>query len=101
MTTTEPAVRDALRQVIDPELGINIVDLGIVYGIEIEDDSRVRVVMTMTSPACPLDDYLKDLGDDGGGRRGVGGRQRSVVGRLRHLPRGVVGAGVSRADDRR
>lgn len=54
------AVRDALRDVIDPELGLNIVDLGLVYGIEI-DGARVRVVMTMTSPACPLGDYLKDL----------------------------------------
>jgi metal-sulfur cluster biosynthetic enzyme len=59
---TETAVREALRQVIDPELGINIVDLGLVYKIEI-DGSGVRVVMTMTSPACPLGDYLKDLVD--------------------------------------
>ena len=62
MAITETAVRDALRQVMDPELGINIVDLGLVYGIEI-DRARVRVVMTMTSPACPLGDYLKDLVD--------------------------------------
>lgn len=62
---TEPAetdIREALRQVIDPELGLNIVDLGLVYRIEIEG-ARVRVVMTMTSPACPLGDYLKDLVD--------------------------------------
>lgn len=57
---TATAVPDALRHVIDPELGINIIDLGLVYGIEITD-SRVRVVMTMTSPACPLGDYLKDM----------------------------------------
>lgn len=62
MGVTETAVREALRQVVDPELGINIVDLGLVYGIEIAG-SRVRVVMTMTSPACPLGDYLKDLVD--------------------------------------
>jgi metal-sulfur cluster biosynthetic enzyme len=62
MAITEMSVRDALRQVIDPELGINIVDLGLVYAIEI-DGTRVRVVMTMTSPACPLGDYLKDLID--------------------------------------
>lgn len=62
MGITESAVREALRQVIDPELGINIVDLGLVYGIEI-DGTHVRVLMTMTSPACPLGDYLKDLVD--------------------------------------
>lgn len=62
MAITESAVRDALREVIDPELGINIVDLGLVYAVEI-DRARVRVVMTMTSPACPLGDYLKDLID--------------------------------------
>ncbi|MCC7415572.1 MAG: metal-sulfur cluster assembly factor [Acidobacteria bacterium] len=59
---TEDAVREALREVIDPELGINIVDLGLVYGIEI-DGARVCVNMTMTSPACPLGGYLKDLVD--------------------------------------
>ena len=63
MSVTEAAVREALRQVIDPELGINIVDLGLVYRIEIDDAAHVRVVMTMTSPACPLGDYLKDLVD--------------------------------------
>jgi len=62
MPITETAIREALRQVIDPELGINIVDLGLVYAIEI-DSARVRIVMTMTSPACPLGDYLKDLVD--------------------------------------
>jgi metal-sulfur cluster biosynthetic enzyme len=59
---TEADVRDALQEVIDPELGVNIVDLGLVYGIDIEDDGRsVRITMTMTSPACPLRDYLQDL----------------------------------------
>jgi metal-sulfur cluster biosynthetic enzyme len=62
MPITQTAVREALRQVIDPELGINIVDLGLVYAIDI-DGARVRLVMTMTSPACPLGDYLKDLVD--------------------------------------
>lgn len=59
---TETTIREALRQVIDPELGLNIVDLGLVYRIEI-DGSRIRIVMTMTSPACPLGDYLRDLVD--------------------------------------
>lgn len=52
-------VRDALRQVIDPEMGINVVDLGLVYGIETADD-RVQVMLTLTSPACPLGAYLRD-----------------------------------------
>ena len=51
------AVWDALRQVIDPEVGINIVDLGLVYSVELQD-GQVRVVMTMTTPACPLHTYL-------------------------------------------
>jgi len=59
---TPAAVREALRHVIDPEIGINIVDLGLVYDIDIQD-ARARVTMTMTSPACPLGDYLKDLSD--------------------------------------
>ena len=57
---TEPDIREALRQVLDPEIGVNIVDLGLVYRIEV-DGARVRIAMTMTSPACPLADYLKDL----------------------------------------
>jgi metal-sulfur cluster biosynthetic enzyme len=57
---SELQIREALRQVLDPELGINIVDLGLVYRIELEG-SRARIVMTMTSPACPLVDYLKTL----------------------------------------
>lgn len=47
----------ALYDVVDPELGINIVDLGLVYDVEANDD-RVRVAMTMTTPACPLHAYL-------------------------------------------
>ena len=57
---TETDIREALRHVDDPEIGVNIVDLGLVYRIELEG-ARVRIAMTMTSPACPLVDYLKDL----------------------------------------
>jgi len=55
----EAAVREALRSVADPEAGMNIVDLGLVYGIAISP-GRVRVEMTVTSPACPVGPYLVD-----------------------------------------
>ena len=48
---------ECLYQVIDPELGINIVDLGLVYNVELLGDTA-RVEMTMTTPACPLHEYL-------------------------------------------
>ena len=59
---TDTDIREALRYVVDPELGVNIVDLGLVYRIEVEG-AYVRVAMTMTSPACPMGDYLKELID--------------------------------------
>ena len=55
----EDALLDALRTVDDPEAGMNIVDLGLVYGVEATPPTAT-VRMTMTSPACPLGDYLSD-----------------------------------------
>jgi len=56
---TEDDVAEALRDVIDPELGINVVDLGLLYGVDIQPDGHVRVDMTLTSAACPLTDMIE------------------------------------------
>jgi len=53
----ELALLEALKQVIDPELMINIVDLGLVYSIE-QEEEKVKVEMTLTSPACPAGPQL-------------------------------------------
>ena len=53
-------VTEALKDVVDPELGINVVDLGLVYGVHVEDDSSVTIDMTLTSAACPLTDVIED-----------------------------------------
>ncbi len=55
----ETVLYEALKDVVDPELMVNIVDLGLVYGVDIDDDLNVTVDMTLTSPACPLTDYLE------------------------------------------
>ena len=53
------SVRAILRQVIDPEVGVNIVDLGLVYRIDVSA-GQVLIEMTMTSPACPMGDMIMD-----------------------------------------
>jgi len=63
-STTEIApiedVTEALRDVVDPELGINVVDLGLVYGLTVDDANVAIVDMTLTSAACPLQDVIED-----------------------------------------
>lgn len=49
----------ALKEVIDPELGVNIVDLGLVYEVNVHDNGFVEVEMTLTTPACPLSSYFE------------------------------------------
>ena len=53
-------IEDALKDVVDPELGINVVDLGLVYGLHLEDDGSLTIDMTLTSAACPLTDVIED-----------------------------------------
>jgi metal-sulfur cluster biosynthetic enzyme len=57
---TAELVRRLLRTVIDPELGVNIVDLGLVYEIVIHDAGIVAIEMTLTKPGCPLSGFLDD-----------------------------------------
>ena len=52
--TTEIAIIDQLRTVHDPELPVNIYDLGLVYEINIKDDGYVNISMTLTAPGCPV-----------------------------------------------
>jgi metal-sulfur cluster biosynthetic enzyme len=63
---TEARIREALCSVDDPEVGMNIVDLGLVYRIDIAPE-RVRVELTMTTPACPMGELITD-----NARRAVG-----------------------------
>ena len=53
-------VDEALKDVVDPELGINVVDLGLIYGIHVDDDNVATIDMTLTSAACPLTDVIED-----------------------------------------
>src|SRR5690242_9167884 len=53
----DDAIREALRAVDDPEAGMNIVDLGLVYEVDVSDEA-VRVAMTMTTAACPMTDMI-------------------------------------------
>jgi len=62
-TATGPSqeqVFEAMRDVVDPELGINVVDLGLVYDVHVNDDRTVTLDMTLTSAACPLTDVIED-----------------------------------------
>jgi metal-sulfur cluster biosynthetic enzyme len=58
--TTVADVEEALRDVVDPELGINVVDLGLVYGVVIDQTNTAIIDMTLTSAACPLTDVIED-----------------------------------------
>lgn len=66
-------VEEAMKDVLDPELGVNVVDLGLLYGIQVDDDNVATLDLTLTSAACPLSDLLAEqarqvlcAGPDGG-----------------------------------
>ncbi len=58
--TTVEDVLEAMKDVVDPELGINVVDLGLVYGADVDEHSNTVLSMTLTSAACPLTDVIED-----------------------------------------
>jgi metal-sulfur cluster biosynthetic enzyme len=77
MPIAEDKIREALKQVVDPELFVNIVDLGLIYEVKIDEQadskSNVTVEMTMTSPACPAGPQLLSQSQDAVSRlEGVG-----------------------------
>ncbi|MFD6454919.1 MULTISPECIES: metal-sulfur cluster assembly factor [unclassified Nocardia] len=53
-------LEEAMRDVVDPELGINVVDLGLVYGLSVDGENVCTLDMTLTSAACPLTDVIED-----------------------------------------
>jgi metal-sulfur cluster biosynthetic enzyme len=68
-TAAEPAeevskeiedILEALRDVVDPELGINVVDLGLIYGVDLDEARVATIDMTLTSAACPLTDVIEE-----------------------------------------
>mgnify|MGYP000978474843 CR=1 FL=1 len=59
-TLAGESVLEALKDVIDPELGINVVDLGLLYGVTIEPDGTIVLDMTLTTAACPLTDLIEE-----------------------------------------
>ena len=59
-TVTIDDITEAMKDVVDPELGINVVDLGLVYGVHVDDEKNVVLDMTLTSAACPLTDVIQD-----------------------------------------
>jgi metal-sulfur cluster biosynthetic enzyme len=63
-TLRDDDIMEALRDVVDPELGINVVDLGLVYGVTVGEDRVATIDMTLTSAACPLTDVIEDQAHD-------------------------------------
>ncbi|MFB6242067.1 MAG: metal-sulfur cluster assembly factor [Candidatus Nanosalina sp.] len=57
----EKDVRKQLENVIDPELDINIVDLGLIYEVDVDEDNNVHVLMTLTTPGCPLHGVFDEM----------------------------------------
>lgn len=51
-------IYEALHNVYDPELGVNVVDLGLIYEIDVKEDGHVTITMTLTTPGCPMHESI-------------------------------------------
>lgn len=60
MVATIDDVTEAMKDVVDPELGINVVDLGLIYDVMVDENNTATLNMTLTSAACPLQDVIED-----------------------------------------
>jgi metal-sulfur cluster biosynthetic enzyme len=60
LETTRSLIYEALHEVYDPELGVNVVDLGLVYDVDINEDGFVTITMTLTTPGCPMHESLAE-----------------------------------------
>ncbi len=61
---TKEQVYDELRKIIDPEVGFNLVEMGLIYGVDIDDDCNVKVTMTLSTKACPLHQMITQWVED-------------------------------------
>ncbi len=60
METTRSLIYDALRTVYDPELGVNVIDLDLVYDVALSEEGYVTLTMTLTTPGCPMHESLSE-----------------------------------------
>jgi metal-sulfur cluster biosynthetic enzyme len=60
MMITSNEIREKLMPIQDPEIGLGVVDLGLIYDIDVSDDGKVKILMTLTTPACPYGPELVD-----------------------------------------
>ena len=68
----EAAIVDALKTVYDPEIPVNIYELGLIYGIEVDREGRAEIRMTLTAPACPVAGALvEEVAEKAGRAEGV------------------------------
>jgi FeS assembly SUF system protein len=61
MSSIKEDIIEALKEVYDPEIPINVYDLGLIYDVIVDENNDVNIVMTLTSPTCPTADYLKEM----------------------------------------